>query len=126
MKLMKVLCSNFLEVINATFRKIPMDALEDELPLPAEAEMNLSSSDHESKNQDNLLELAYEYQVNVFLKWTFFIITFSLFGYSFYLATEHNIICVLTCIPAFVLHRLYISSKILAGMKKSLIEFSFL
>lgn len=126
MKLMKVLYSNFLEIINATFRKIPMNAVENELPLPTEAEMNLSSHDSENQNQDNLLELAYQYKVNVFIKWAFFVVTFSLLGYSVYLATENNITCILTCILAFVLHRLYVSSKILAGMKRSLIEFSFL
>lgn len=126
MKLLKVFYSNFLEVIEATFMKIPANDCEIEIPLPSEADMNLTASEYENKNRDNLIELAYEYQVNVFIKWLLFTVTCSLLLYSFYLAIESNLLCILTCIPSFLLHKFYVNSKILAGMKKSLIEFSFI
>lgn len=125
MKLLKGLYLNLGQALSATFFSKKLNSETCELPMPGD-DMNLENPNYEKNCEENLIELGAQYKANVFLTRILFLVLLIGLSFSIYLALRQNIYSILICIPTLTIHKIWVNSRILTGMKKSLISFSFM
>ena len=97
-----------------------------ELPMLTEQELSRSPEQVEQERIEGMLELQFEYQVTVFCKWFFFILSIMTASVGLYLLFVNALLALLLIVVAVFLFRLYINRSGMAHAKHSMIGFLFL